>query len=276
MRIAFSEPHALEEASAAWLEASRRLFDSGSGSGTGGDSLATPPVEGSTPRDPGKPFEDEESFLEELLRGSPERASLAFERLLARLPEEGPTSSADFFRIAGLFCAAYRGLARRGLISYEEAESSIDASDLASAQAAGRLAEAARERFALLSERMGRSPKRSAPVVKAIAFIQENYGRQISLELAADSVGLSPGRLSRLFVEETGRGFSDYLIEYRILKAREALRLPDASIKQVSLACGYPDPNYFSRLFKKITGLTPSSFSSGAVEAEEEAEPRNG
>ena len=40
------------------------------------------------------------------------------------------------------------------------------------------------------------------------------------------------------------------------------LRLPGAAIKQVSVACGYPDPNYFSRLFKKATGLTPSAFSS--------------
>jgi AraC-like DNA-binding protein len=45
---------------------------------------------------------------------------------------------------------------------------------------------------------------------------------------------------------------------------------PDATIKQVSAACGYPDPNYFSRLFKKETGLTPSSFSSGATEASDE------
>jgi len=35
----------------------------------------------------------------------------------------------------------------------------------------------------------------------------------------------------------------------------------------VSMSCGYPDPNYFSRLFKKVTGLTPTAFSSGGMEA---------
>jgi YesN/AraC family two-component response regulator len=71
-------------------------------------------------------------------------------------------------------------------------------------------------------------------------------------------------------VEETGRGFSDYLIEYRIERAKELLSLPGASIKQVSASCGYPDPNYFSRLFKKVTGLTPTTFSSEATEANDE------
>jgi two-component system response regulator YesN len=103
-----------------------------------------------------------------------------------------------------------------------------------------------------------------------MAFIRENYGKQVSLELAADSVGLSPNRLSRLLVEESGRGFSDLLIEYRIEKAKELLREPGASIKQVSAACGYPDPNYFSRLFKKVTGSTPSSFPNGSSEAHDE------
>ena len=91
-----------------------------------------------------------------------------------------------------------------------------------------------------------------------------------AMQVVADELGISPGRLSRHFIEETGKGFSDFLIDYRIERAKELLSLPDASIKQVSAACGYPDPNYFSRLFKKVTGLTPSNFSSGVKEANDE------
>jgi two-component system response regulator YesN len=97
--------------------------------------------------------------------------------------------------------------------------------------------------------------------------VRENYGKQMSLEATAYALGISPNRLSRIFSEETGKGFSDYLIEYRIGKAKELLLQPGASIKQVSISCGYPDPNYFSRLFKKVTGLTPTTFSSGSPEA---------
>jgi len=61
------------------------------------------------------------------------------------------------------------------------------------------------------------------------------------------------------------------LIEIRIGRARELLREPGSSIKQVSISCGYSDPNYFSRLFKKVTGLTPSAFQSGISELTDEA-----
>jgi two-component system response regulator YesN len=258
LSFGLSSPVPLEEAPAGWREACLAVY---------GRNAAVPETareEG--PEEDGKPFEDEESFLEELLAGRPERARYHLERLLAGLEGPSPVRPSRFHALAGLFGAAARGLARRGLLSPEEAEGFQDAGDLEAAAGDGCLPEAARDRLAHLIERMARSAQYSAPVAGAVAFIQENFGKQIGLELAADAVGLTPGRLSRLFVEETGKGFSDYLIEYRIEKAREALREPGASIKNVSLACGYPDPNYFSRLFKKVTGLTPSSFSSASPE----------
>jgi len=139
--------------------------------------------------------------------------------------------------------------------------------DLRTAEGGTGLALAARARFLSLSEASRRASRWSLPVARAMAFVKENFSRQISLESAAAEIPLSPSHLSRLFVEETGRGFSDFLIEVRIERAKELLSEPGASIKQVSAACGYPDPNYFSRLFKKVTGSTPSAFSS---------EPREG
>ena len=95
---------------------------------------------------------------------------------------------------------------------------------------------------------------RDADAVDAAVGIAE-------VDLVAEAVGLSPKRLSRLFIEEVGVGFSDFLIDLRIEKAKGLLVLPGVTIKQVSAECGYPDPNYFARLFKKVTGLTPSEFS---------------
>jgi AraC-like DNA-binding protein len=257
-RLAFGAVRPLEEASLSWAEALGRLWGGGGGGGGAG-------VAGKA-----KPFEADEDFLVDLSEGSPERAGLELEAILHELEKTGPGAPAASYRLISLFGAAYRSLTRRGLLDAEAAEAMLDLEDLRAAGQAQGLAEAARARLSRLGASMGRTPRRSAPVAMALAYIKENYGRQIGLELAADSVGLSPNRLSRLIVEETGRGFSDYLIEYRIERARELLLQPGASIKQVSISCGYPDPNYFSRLFKKVTGMTPSAFSSGSSEARDE------
>jgi len=120
-----------------------------------------------------------------------------------------------------------------------------------------------RARTARVSAAASRPPRRSRALARAIAFVRENCAAQISLDSAADAAGISAGRLSRLFVEETGRGFSEFLTGVRMEKARELLSRPEVSIKEAAAASGYPDANYFARLFKKETGLTPSAFRGG-------------
>lgn len=169
--------------------------------------------------------------------------------------------------MVAVFGSAYRLLARRGLLEAEDAFAMMDFEDLRTAGNGPAFDLATRARFSQLIGIMERTPRWSPTVARAIGFVKENYGSQISLEQAAYSVGISPNRLSRIFSEETGTGFSDFLIEFRIERAKEMLAMPGASIKHVSVSCGYPDPNYFSRLFKKVTGLTPTAFSSGGMEA---------
>jgi two-component system response regulator YesN len=272
LRLGFGSARPLEEAGLSWNEAVSDLFFPGGGAAT---RYATP-IEGAQ----GRPFEADERFLEEALSGTPERAGLALDALLGELRgqeearsaagDAGDAGRAGLYRMAALLGAVLRALSRRGLLDPAEAAAMLDMEDLRAAWEEGGFEAAARARLGRIAAVMGRAPRWSQPVAKTMAFIRENYGKQVSLELAADSVGLSPNRLSRLLVEESGRGFSDLLIEYRIEKAKELLREPGASIKQVSAACGYPDPNYFSRLFKKVTGSTPSSFPNGSSEAHDE------
>jgi len=266
LRLGFGSVRPLEEAALSWNEAVSDLF---SPDGSAAMRYAAP-----TEAAQGRPFEADERFLEEALSGTPERAGLALDALLGGLRdgEQGnaPAGHAGFYRVTALLGAILRALARRGLLEPAEAAAMLDMEDLRAAWDEGSFEAAAKARLGRISAVMGRSPRWSQPVARAMAYIRENYGKQVSLELAADSVGLSPNRLSRLLVEESGRGFSDLLIEFRIEKAKEFLREPGASIKQVSVACGYPDPNYFSRLFKKVTGSTPSSFPIGLSEAHDE------
>ena len=91
-------------------------------------------------------------------------------------------------------------------------------------------------------------------------YIAGNLHREISLESAADLIKVSPFYLSRLFKKETGSNFIDYLTEYRIKKAKVLLSVPTNNVKDVCYMVGYNDPNYFTRVFKKTCGITPTEY----------------
>ena len=64
----------------------------------------------------------------------------------------------------------------------------------------------------------------------------------------------------KLFKEEIGENFIDYITLNRLQQAKKMLQDRSLSIKEISVDCGYSDPNYFSKLFKRIVGLTPTEF----------------
>lgn len=109
----------------------------------------------------------------------------------------------------------------------------------------------------------GRRQGRISPfVIRACTIINERLSGDISLEEIARRVEISPFYFSKLFKEETGANFIDYLTMARIERAKGYLRDEARSVKEISAAAGYGDPNYFSKLFKKVVGLTPTEFRS--------------
>lgn len=94
----------------------------------------------------------------------------------------------------------------------------------------------------------------------AMSYIDANFHRDISLEEVSRETGLSPQYFSRFFKEETGENFIDYLTRVRITEARKLLSDKNLSVKEVCYKVGYNDPNYFSKLFKKVTGFSPSNY----------------
>jgi two-component system response regulator YesN len=91
-------------------------------------------------------------------------------------------------------------------------------------------------------------------------YIEENFSNPITLEDVAFRINVSPQYLSRLFKEETGENFIDYLTRIRIKAARKLLEGTEHNVKEICFKTGYGDPNYFSRIFKKATGLTPTEY----------------
>lgn len=103
----------------------------------------------------------------------------------------------------------------------------------------------------------------SRHVSQAIDLILEKYPGYITLELAAGAIGLNPSYLSRIFKEETQSTFSEYVNRVRIEAGRKLLESGQYSIKQVSSQVGFSTHNYFFKVFKEVTGLTPQAYVNG-------------
>lgn len=103
--------------------------------------------------------------------------------------------------------------------------------------------------------------KTTSPLIEqALYYIHLHYTELISLESAAEALSVSPAHLSRVMKEELGKGFARTLTETRLEHAKQLLKSKSVPIKEVSIQCGYQDPNYFSRVFKSYTGLTPMEY----------------
>ena len=110
----------------------------------------------------------------------------------------------------------------------------------------------------------GSSVKRTKSAVgRAKDYINENYGKDLSLDDVSRIVDISPYYFSKIFKEETGENFIEYLTNVRIDHAKELLSGSDLSMKEICACVGYADPNYFSRTFKKNVGVTPTEYKEG-------------
>lgn len=114
---------------------------------------------------------------------------------------------------------------------------------------------------ALCEETQKQRSGRCSPAVTAVkAYIHEHYREKLYLSDLAEMVHLNHQYLSVLFKKETGIGISDYITEIRMEQARFLLRNTTGSIASIAEAVGYPDPQYFSRRFRRSTGLPPQTY----------------
>lgn len=104
--------------------------------------------------------------------------------------------------------------------------------------------------------------KKNNFVVKhVIDYISENYAnRELTIQVLANVVYLTPTYLSNLFKEKTGMTIGQYLTETRLKKAEELLFDPKLKLYQIAEMVGYEDANYFAKQFKKRTGMIPSEY----------------
>lgn len=106
-----------------------------------------------------------------------------------------------------------------------------------------------------------RKTSKTHPIIhNAVTYIEKHYTQGITLEEVAGIVGLTPQYFSSFFKDEMEVTFTEYVTKLRIEKAKEVIRNSQMSIQEICYYVGYHDPNYFSRIFKKYVGCTPTRY----------------
>ena len=117
--------------------------------------------------------------------------------------------------------------------------------------------------FASVAETMGYADSSGYAdkyVAMAMRFIHANYSHNITVENIARYTGISRSHLFRIFKQATGISVQRYLLEYRLKIAAQLLQSSDLAAGEVGSSCGFSDPNYFARSFKKFYGVSPSLY----------------
>ncbi|MCY9512610.1 response regulator transcription factor [Paenibacillus apiarius] len=94
----------------------------------------------------------------------------------------------------------------------------------------------------------------------AIQYVQEHYAEELKLEDIAGHVYVTPNYFSRVFKQETGEHFTEWLNKFRVEKAKPLLRDVSLKVYEVAEQVGYNDYKYFAHIFKKYTGTTPKEY----------------
>jgi len=105
------------------------------------------------------------------------------------------------------------------------------------------------------------STKQYSPVVKkTILMIDSDIAAELSLHILAEKQDITPGYLSTVFKKETQKTVSEYIRERRIRHAEHLLSTTNLQIQTIAMHCGIMDVQYFSKVFKRMTGKTPREY----------------
>lgn len=95
---------------------------------------------------------------------------------------------------------------------------------------------------------------------KALRYIAANYTQKLTLQHVAGEVGISPNHFSALFHKTVGVSFREYLSRTRVEGSKQLLLYTDYSLADIAAAMGFPDQSNFSKVFKRITGISPGKY----------------
>ena len=97
-------------------------------------------------------------------------------------------------------------------------------------------------------------------LVEVKNYLDEHYAEKIALDELAEKYYINKYYLTKIFKETYGSTISNYLIAMRITKAKQLLRFTDMTVDEIGSAVGMSDANYFSRMFRKVEGISPREY----------------
>lgn len=100
----------------------------------------------------------------------------------------------------------------------------------------------------------------SSHIAHALDYIYDHLHTRITVPVLAEYVGLNPSYLSRLFKEETGQSITDYVRSKKIETAQNMLIYSEYSPSQIANILAFPNQSYFTQIFRKNTGITPTQY----------------
>ncbi len=116
----------------------------------------------------------------------------------------------------------------------------------------------------VLAEKAGDIAGNIKDVVReAASYIDQNYYEELSLVSLAAKYCVESSYFSRVFKQETGKNLMLYITDRRIEKAKEIMRQSEISMSEIAFMVGYDDYTYFSKVFKKVTGISPREYRNG-------------
>ncbi|MCC8088801.1 MAG: AraC family transcriptional regulator [Rikenellaceae bacterium] len=95
---------------------------------------------------------------------------------------------------------------------------------------------------------------------KVMAYVNSHYTKKIKLKEVSSIVAMNPTAFCRFFKDSTSKTFTQYLLELRVGYACKLLLIGDMHISQICIECGFDTVSHFNRIFKRITGYSPSSY----------------
>lgn len=107
---------------------------------------------------------------------------------------------------------------------------------------------------------MQRKDTKKQNIVQIKSYLDEHFTQSISLNTLAEMIYINKYYLAKAFKQQYGLTISQYIQQKRITRAKHLLRFTDSSIEAVGAECGMEQPHYFSRIFKKVEGMSPSQY----------------